>query len=126
YPLESDPYDYLMALLVREGKQEEYAALLDYRAERQPGYVVPEPPAQAVAAPTVTPEGGNYTGSVHISMKAEEGASIYFTIDGTEPTKASRLYTGPVILYSGTYTLRAAAFLGSSVSDEVDVVYVIS
>ena len=126
YPLESDPYDYLMALLVREGQQEAYAALLDYRTEHQPGYVAPEPSPQAVAAPSISPEGGNYTGSVHISMKAEEGASIYFTIDGTQPTKASRLYTGPVILYSGTYTLRAAAFSGSAASDVVEVVYVIS
>ena len=126
YPMESDPYDYLMALLVKEGKEDEYAGLLVYRAAHQPGYVMPDAPAQTVAPPTVKPEGGSFTGSVHISMSAEEGCEIYFTIDGSTPTRASRRYTGPVILYSGVYTLRAAAFSSDAVSEVVELTYSIS
>jgi len=126
YPLESDPYDYLMALLVREGKTEVYEALIVYRAEHQPGYVMPSAPQPAVAAPSASPAGGSYTGSVHISLAAEEGAAIYFTVDGSEPTEESRLYTGPVILYSGSYTLRAIAVTEDAVSEVFEAAYTVS
>lgn len=126
YPLESDPYDYLMALLVREGKNDEYLALIDYRAERQPGYVVPERSAEAVDMPSASPAGGSYTGSVHITLSAAEGASIYFTVDGSDPTTASRLYSGPVILYSGSYRLRAIAVVNGVASDVFSASYTVS
>ena len=126
YPMESDPYDYLMALLVKEGKDDEYAGLLAYRAEHQPGYVIPQTAGEAIAPPTLSPEGGSFTGSVHISMSAEEGCDIYFTIDGSQPTKSSRRYTGPVILYSGVYTVKAAAFSPDGSSEVVEVTYSIS
>ncbi|MBR3503974.1 MAG: chitobiase/beta-hexosaminidase C-terminal domain-containing protein [Clostridia bacterium] len=126
YPMESDPYDYLMALLVKEGKLDEYNGLLAYRAEHQPGYVIPTSPDRTIAPPALNPEGGTFTGSVHITMTAEEGSDIYFTIDGSQPTKASRRYTGPVILYSGVYTVRAAAFSPEGSSEIVEITYSIS
>ena len=126
YPMESDPYDYLMALLVKEGKDEAYNALLSYRAQHQPGYVIPTAPGRTIAPPVLSPEGGSFTGSVHISMSAEEDCDIYFTIDGSQPSKASRRYTGPVILYSGVYTVRAAAFTTDGSSEVVEVTYSIS
>lgn len=42
---------------------------------------------------------------------ATDGADIYFTTDGTEPTRASYRYTGPFQLASG-YNINAVAFLG--------------
>ena len=126
YPLENDPYDYLTALFVRQGKNDEYAALLVYRAEHQPGYVAPQSPAKVVEMPEVSPAGGSYTGSVHISLSAEEGAEIYFTIDGSDPSEASRHYTGPIILYSGSYTLRAVAVANGIASDIFEVSYSVS
>lgn len=125
-PLESDPYDYLMALLVREGKNDEYLALIDYRAQRQPGYVAPVVSSESIAAPTASPAAGNYTGSVHITLSAEDGASIYFTVDGTEPNTSSRLYSGPVILYSGSYTLKAVAVVNGAMSEVFSAIYVVS
>ena len=126
YPLESDPYDFLMALLVREGKTDEYRALIDYRAERQPGYVPPAGQQRTVAMPSASPGGGVYTGSVHITLFAEAGAKIYFTVDGSTPNESSRLYTGPVILYTGNYTLRAIAVIDGSSSEVFSAAYAIS
>jgi len=48
---------------------------------------------------------------------ATDGADIYFTTDGTEPTRASYRYTGPFQLASG-YNITAKAFLGVCPSPE--------
>lgn len=40
---------------------------------------------------------------------ATEGADIYYTLDGTEPTAASAKYTEPIKLNSGKYTIMAIA-----------------
>ena len=50
-----------------------------------------------LAAPTIsgtTP----FEGSTEVSLKADDGAKIYYTTDGTPPTAASTLYTAPFTL----------------------------
>ena len=46
--------------------------------------------------------------STQVTMSAEEGASIHYTLDGSTPTSASTLYSGPVTL-SNTTTVKAIA-----------------
>jgi hypothetical protein len=63
-----------------------------------------------VATPTITPNGGSYTGSVSVSMQtATTGAAIYYTTDGTAPTQSSVPYSGAVTLKNSA-TIKAAAF----------------
>ena len=53
--------------------------------------------------PVITPNGGEVTADTEISIEcATEGASIYYTIDGTEPSTSSTLYTAPFKLSSAT------------------------
>lgn len=62
----------------------------------------------SVAAPTITPNGGDILASQQISLSAEDGASIYYTINGDNPTTSSTLYTAPFTLNSGA-TVKAIA-----------------
>ena len=49
------------------------------------------------AAPTVTPGPGTYTSAQTVVLAdTTAGAKIYYTVDGTTPTTASTLYTGPI------------------------------
>jgi hypothetical protein len=48
------------------------------------------------AAPVFTPNGGVFSTPVSVSIKDDSpGAAIYYTTDGSDPTTASTLYTGP-------------------------------
>lgn len=60
-----------------------------------------------VAAPTFAGE-TQFTDTTQVSMSAESGASIYYTLDGSTPTAASTVYSGPVTL-SETTTVKAVA-----------------
>ncbi len=53
--------------------------------------------ADKVAPVVFTPESGEYTENQKITLATEtEGAEIYYTLDGTEPTASSLKYTGPI------------------------------
>ena len=61
------------------------------------------------ATPVFTPAGGTYNGSVDVTLSASSaGTSIYYTLDGTDPTSASTQYNGPISL-SETTTVKAIA-----------------
>ena len=61
------------------------------------------------AAPIIAPNGGNFSGPQTVTISTTTAsASIYYTTDGTSPTPASTLYTGPITI-SSNKTLRAIA-----------------
>ena len=63
-----------------------------------------------VVAPAFTPVGGGFLDNVHVTIASEEGATIYYTTDGTEPTNESTLYTNAGIDLSATTTIKAIAY----------------
>lgn len=46
-------------------------------------------------APEVSMYSGTYTEPNEIEINPQEDCEVYYTLDGSEPTQASRLYTGP-------------------------------
>lgn len=55
--------------------------------------------------PTVTPSSGVFTTETLITMTAKEGASIYYTWDGTIPTSSSAKYEAPIAIPEGNNIL---------------------
>src|SRR3989475_3333911 len=82
---------------------------------------------QSVAPPSFNPAGGSFAGSVTVTMSTTtSGATIYYTTDGSTPTTASSVYTGPVPLTTTT-TLRAmAAASGMANSSVTSATYTIT
>ena len=62
-----------------------------------------------VATPVISPDIHLNDDSVVVEITAEtEGASIYYTTDGSDPDEASNLYTGPFTIYENTYIMAIA------------------
>jgi hypothetical protein len=84
------------------------------------------PTSVPTAVPTITPEAGTYTGSQSVTISdATSGAKIYFTTDGSTPTTASTVYTGPITV-SASETVNAIAMAsGDTLSTVASAVYTI-
>ena len=81
------------------------------------------PAVQATTAPTIGPPGAVVSGHfVPVSMTADTGAQIYYTLDGSTPTSSSTLYVSSFSVLSST-VVKAIAIL-SGVSSSVTVSYI--
>ena len=73
-----------------------------------------------VVTPVISPDGGSYKGKVLVTITSEtEGASIYYTTNGTAPTAESTLYTGTFVLGEGDHTVKAIAIAENMMDSEV-------
>ncbi|MGA3047488.1 MAG: chitobiase/beta-hexosaminidase C-terminal domain-containing protein [Terracidiphilus sp.] len=67
------------------------------------------PAQQTLPAPTFTPPTGSYNSSQSVTISdTTAGTTIYYTTDGSTPSAASTVYTGPITV-STTETLQAIA-----------------
>ncbi|MGI6316475.1 MAG: lamin tail domain-containing protein [Christensenellales bacterium] len=58
--------------------------------------------------PVITHSTGNYSDSVDVSIITQEGYTIYYTTDGSDPNRSSTLYSGAIRI-GATTPLRAIA-----------------
>ncbi|TYS64210.1 PHB depolymerase family esterase [Bacillus infantis] len=53
-------------------------------------------------ATSASPKGGTYNQPVYVELQTNKEASTYYTVDGSNPTAQSTLYTGPIYIYDDT------------------------
>ncbi|MBQ9941868.1 MAG: CotH kinase family protein [Christensenellaceae bacterium] len=68
--------------------------------------------------PTFSLTGGYVAEGTAVTISSENGATIYYTTDGSKPTTKSQVYTGPVTI-SKTTSLRAMATVSGKLNSEV-------
>jgi alpha-L-rhamnosidase len=74
---------------------------------------------------TGKPQPGSYAVAQNVTLSSLiEGAEIYYTTDGTEPTTASARFTAPIPVSQNT-TIRAIAVKGEEIGDITDLKYII-
>lgn len=108
---DSEAYLKLAELYMREDKLEEAKELLETAKSQLENEDIAEMYAMAnPQAPTVSHEPGAYTDRIRLSLIPEEPSqTIYYTLDGTEPTEESLVYEKPLILRNGVTTIKAMA-----------------
>lgn len=57
--------------------------------------------------PVIIPESGDYTGEQYVRILVPDGCMAYYTLDGTDPTESSELYTGEFLMPTGTTIVNA-------------------
>ncbi|MEW6303533.1 MAG: chitobiase/beta-hexosaminidase C-terminal domain-containing protein, partial [Verrucomicrobiota bacterium] len=83
-------------------------AEIDY-LYRNPAQLVPEP-----SVLNILPMSGYFTNSIFVALTTTlTGSELRYTVDGSEPTAASLLYTVP-ILFTNSITMKARAFVNGS------------
>ncbi len=86
-----------------------------------------ETPMQQVATPTFTPAAGEYTEAQNVEIACTtEGATIYYTLDGTDPTVNSTAYTTAIAVSDSTTVKAFAVKEGMTDSEIATAVYVIN
>ena len=80
-------------------------------------------PAVSIEAPTFSPAAGSYADAQNVTIScATDGATIYYTTDGTEPTSSSTKYTAAISVTDYT-TIKAIAIKGTDESTIATATY---
>lgn len=83
-------------------------------------------PINAAAAPVITPGGGTFDDPVDITITSPDpDAAVHYTLDGTEPTPDSPVYSEPFTLTT-TAEVRAVAIRAEDVSSTTTEAFTIS
>ena len=95
----------------RTGKQLVYFATPTLGKANGTGYPT------VTKAPVASLESGVYNSSQAVFLTYE--GTVYYTLDGSEPTQDSKIYTGEIIPVDKTMAIRAVAYNGSMIPSEV-------
>ena len=86
-------------------------------------FTIAEPVAEELVAPVFTPNGGDFTGSLAVTLScATENAQIYWFY-GTEEDQGTHFYYNGPIYLNETATLTAYSIKGDDMSDYVTVTF---
>jgi len=87
--------------------------------------IVWESSGDITAAPSFSPKGGMYFDDQQVELSCStEGAEIFYTLNGDDPTASSTKYTTPIAV-TATTTIKAIAIKGTTLSSVVNATYTI-
>lgn len=69
--------------------------------------------------PRVSPDGGQFSTPVTVTVTVPKGAEVYYTWDGSAPGKGSSKYTGPIDVPEGNNILSLVAIGSNGMKSEV-------
>lgn len=77
------------------------------------------PVMEQVATPTFSPAAGEVVSGTEVTIScATNGATVHYTVDGTDPTSSSASYSAPIII-TATTTIKAIAVKDGMADSEV-------
>lgn len=104
-----------------------YPGDVNFAAGTSPSYTVTVSALPQVATPTLSPAAGTYTSTQSVTISdATQGATIYYTTDGSTPTTSSTEYTTAIGVDSSETVHAIATASGYSDSDVGTAAYTIN
>jgi hypothetical protein len=87
---------------------------------------IEDPSEQPAAAPAIYPQSGTYNEKVMVTISAPApGATIYYTLDGTQPHYGSPIYKGPIKVSQSSHVVAfvvpAHGLRSASVTAQYDI-----
>ena len=108
----------IKAIAVKDGMTDSAVASAEYTINI---------PKDTVATPTFSPDAGEYEESTSVTIScATEGATIYYTTDGSDPSASSTKYSGAITVGETTTIKAIAVKEGMTDSSVVSTTYTIS
>jgi hypothetical protein len=71
------------------------------------------------SSPAFSPAEGTYKTKIQVSLSADEGDTVYYTTDGTDPTESSTVYKNPIATSEGRNEIRAIAINEKGIKSDV-------
>lgn len=106
--LESDKNQEIYELLISiYEEQQEYKKIGELLSSCEVDGIVDAYIDYAALEPEFNIQEGVYDETLHITLDSNTQGFIYYTLDGSTPTRNSMVYEEPIILESGDYTLKA-------------------
>lgn len=121
-----EPYRRLIALFMETNREYEALQCMALAFERTEDESFETMLANARPPyPRVDIQGGNFAEPFDLTLTAPmEGAEIRYTLDGTDPF-LGQVYTAPIYMDEGGWTLRSVCVVGNLVSQEQNQVYTV-
>jgi len=111
----------IKAIAVKNDMKDSVIAVYNYTIN------ITKPEKEQVETPTATPAGGTYTSAISVTLTGTtEGAIIYYTADGSEPTTASAVYVNPIAVNTSTVIKAIAVKNGMKNSNTAVFSYIIN
>ena len=101
-----------------------FSTALDYIGNFEDQYILKKIQAARPSDLTYSPTQGSYDHTLKMKIDVREGETVYYTTDGTTPTKFSNTYNAPINIGNGTTTITAVS-IGSDglISPKLSVTY---
>lgn len=123
FPTDPKIYDRLIKNYEAEGDTDSILKL----SEKNPNIDVSDIlSGYSLSEPVFNIDGGTYVEAQNISITSPDDATIYYTLDGSEPTAASSVYDKPISLTEGETTITAICINDKGIaSTPVSMTYMI-
>jgi chitobiase/beta-hexosaminidase-like protein/fibronectin type III domain protein len=69
-----------------------------------------------LATPALSPAAGTYSAGQTVTVSAAAGATIYYTLDGSQPTLSSAIYSSPIVLSHSPTSVHAIAVQSGAIT----------
>lgn len=127
WPNYPESYRYLIERMLEDGRNYEAMQCINMAIENTgDSYFTSLQKQLRPATPSVSVLGGSFAEEFELTITADEGAAIYYTINGGSPSEEGVLYSEPIYLEEGTWRIAMIAVKDDFISNVNTQTYIVN